>query len=191
MRGIANTHSAVEIIRGFDASRRAVVEVLGEASLLTYSGHSALDSADARSAAIHLDGTADGPNSISAIDIAMSPMRPGALVVLSSCESSIGDTVGGIGLRGLTSAFLIAGAGAVVGSLWEVDSESTTDLMLDFHRNIAMGLTIDEALRQAQIAAIRRNPHPYYWSGFNVMGNRTMIEPAAFLTPTATAALSR
>jgi CHAT domain-containing protein len=78
-------------------------------------------------------------------------------------------------MRGLTSAFLIGGAGSVVGSLWPVEASSTADLMIRFHRAFASGqMPVAKALREAQLEFIRSFPdrsHPYYWSGFVVTGN--------------------
>jgi len=78
-------------------------------------------------------------------------------------------------MRGLTSAFLIAGAGSVVGSLWPVEASSTSQLMISFHRAFAREqMPVAQALRQAQLALLASNSelsHPYYWSGFEVTGN--------------------
>ena len=78
-------------------------------------------------------------------------------------------------MRGLTSAFLISGAGAVVGSLWPVESNSTSDLMIEFHKAFAQeNIPVAQALRKAQTEFLARYPkrsHPYYWSGFVVTGN--------------------
>jgi CHAT domain-containing protein len=96
-------------------------------------------------------------------------------VILSSCDSSVGNSRDGIGVRGLTSAFLIGGAGAVVGSLWPVEETSTADLMIHFHRAFAKEhMQVAQALRKAQLTFLQSSPqraHPYYWSGFVVTGN--------------------
>src|SRR5439155_874338 len=80
-----------------------------------------------------------------------------------------------IGVRGLTSAFLLGGAGSVVGSLWPVEASSTADLMIRFHRAFANSqMPIAKALQQAQLTFLESFPersHPYYWSGFVVTGN--------------------
>src|SRR5436853_7579600 len=101
-------------------------------------------------------------------------MRPNSLVVLASCDSSVGNARDGIGMRGLTSAFLIGGAGSVVGSLWLVETVSTSRLVSDFHKNFVGGMSAAKSLRQAQLAFIKsgaRGALPYYWSGFVVTGN--------------------
>jgi CHAT domain-containing protein len=98
-----------------------------------------------------------------------------AVVILSSCDSSVGNSRDGVGMRGLTSAFLIGGAGSVVGSLWTVETSSTSDLMIRFHRAFAKSrMPVAQALREAQLAFLKAYPersHPYYWSGFEVTGN--------------------
>jgi CHAT domain-containing protein len=112
---------------------------------------------------------------VTAVDIAQQRLQSNAVVVLSSCDSSVGNSRDGIGMRGLTSAFLIGGAGSVVGSLWPVEASSTADLMIRFHRAFATGqMPVAKALREAQLGFLRSFPersHPYYWSGFVVTGN--------------------
>jgi CHAT domain-containing protein len=78
-------------------------------------------------------------------------------------------------MRGLTSAFLIGGAGSVVGSLWPVEAYSTSSLMIGFHDGFATSqMPVAHALRRAQLSFLKSFPgksHPYYWSGFVVTGN--------------------
>lgn len=77
------------------------------------------------------------------------------LVVLSACESALGEELGGEGLIGLTRAFQYAGARSVVASLWQVADASTAELMLRFYRHLQAVQTKDEALRAAQLELIR------------------------------------
>ncbi len=98
---------------------------------------------------------------------------PAKLVVLSGCESARGQVVVAEGVLGLTSAFLSAGASAVVATLWPVDDAVTTDLMKEFYKELARGGTVASALREAQLE-IRRHgdtSHPFYWAGFVVIGD--------------------
>ena len=81
-------------------------------------------------------------------------------------------------MRGLTSAFLIGGAGSVVGSLWPVESRSTSELMIAFHQAFAgERIPVAQALRKAQLEFIDANPKlsSYYWAGFVVTGNFSAI----------------
>jgi len=100
------------------------------------------------------------------------------LAVLSACETARGRTSAGEGVIGLTWALFVAGAPATVVSQWEVESASTRDLMLGFHRQLqaphaAGKLTKGEALRQAALK-LMKNPetnHPFYWAGFVLVGD--------------------
>jgi CHAT domain-containing protein/tetratricopeptide (TPR) repeat protein len=95
------------------------------------------------------------------------------LVVLSACQTALGDDIRGEGLVGLTRAFMYAGAARVVASLWRVPDSATAALMLRFYRGILTDhLSPAAALRAAQtsIRSERRWSAPYYWAGFTLQG---------------------
>jgi CHAT domain-containing protein/Tfp pilus assembly protein PilF len=108
------------------------------------------------------------------------------LVVLSACDSGLGEEQGGEGLIGLTRAFQYAGARTVMASLWSVHDQATSELMIRFYKHLRAGKSKDEALRQAQIELIRGPIEvvnekgektfldasaPYYWAGFQMYGD--------------------
>ncbi len=96
------------------------------------------------------------------------------LVVLSGCETALGQEVRGEGLVGLTQGFLYAGARQVVASLWRVEDRATAELMSAFYRGLVVeGRPPADALRRAQLAvrSDRRWRSPYYWSAFGVQGD--------------------
>jgi CHAT domain-containing protein len=94
------------------------------------------------------------------------------LVTLSACETGFGQELGGEGLGSLTRAFLYAGAGSVVASLWSVADESTAELMTAFYRELRAGTPKDEALRRAQAGLLRgRHRHPFHWAAFQLHGD--------------------
>ncbi|MBI1760858.1 MAG: CHAT domain-containing protein [Acidobacteria bacterium] len=101
------------------------------------------------------------------------------LVVLSACETARGRIGSGEGIIGLTWAFFIAGSPANVVSQWKVESRSTADLMLAFHRQLQPQTgskqahpNTAEALRQAALTVLRKPQyrHPFYWAGFILIG---------------------
>jgi len=95
------------------------------------------------------------------------------LVVLSACDTARGLIRSGEGVVGMSWAFLLAGCPRTVVSQWSADSKATSQLMIDFHRELVRGATPAEALRHAQLTLMRggRYTHPYYWANFIVLGN--------------------
>lgn len=94
------------------------------------------------------------------------------LVTLSACQTGIGPTEGEAGVISLEQAFLNAGAKAVVASLWNVEDESTTQLMEAFYRHLANNEDKATALKSAKRELRHANPTlpPYYWAGFVLVG---------------------
>jgi CHAT domain-containing protein len=92
------------------------------------------------------------------------------LVVLSACETGIGDTLAGEGVFGLRRAFVLAGANTLVMSLWQVPDEQTKELMVTFYNLILSGESRSEALRKAQLKIREKNPNPYFWGAFICQG---------------------
>jgi CHAT domain-containing protein len=101
------------------------------------------------------------------------------LVVLSACETGRGRIGAGEGLIGFSWALFVAGCPTTVVSQWKVDSASTSELMLEFHKHLKSQtadtkthLASAEALRQAALCLMQTNEyrHPFYWAGFVVVG---------------------
>lgn len=95
------------------------------------------------------------------------------LVVLSACETGLGDQVPGEGTMGLARAFTLAGASSVIVSLWRVPDLSTSLLMKGFYAAYASnGGKVAEALQQAQLSMIKSDEYsaPYYWAPFISIG---------------------
>lgn len=97
-------------------------------------------------------------------------IRPIELLVLSACQTAIGDKQATLGLAGMA---VRAGARSTIATLWDVSDDSTTMLMTYFYQELADNLPKAEALRRSQqkILQDRYFSHPYYWSGFILVGN--------------------
>ncbi|MCB9298722.1 MAG: CHAT domain-containing protein [Lewinellaceae bacterium] len=99
------------------------------------------------------------------------------LVVLSACETGLGEWRRGEGIVSLARGFTYAGAKSIVSSLWKVEDSSTGQLMARFYRNLRKGHAKSQALRQAKLDALRRSPNvePFFWAGFVPAGDMSPL----------------
>ncbi len=89
------------------------------------------------------------------------------LVVLSACETGLGEVKDGEGIFGLQRAFRLAGARALLVSLWKVADKETAELMTTFYRLWQEGSPMQEAFARAQHFLREKYPHePVKWAGF-------------------------
>jgi hypothetical protein len=103
------------------------------------------------------------------------------LIVLSACETGVGEAIRGDGVYGLRRALVMAGAETQVMSLWRVQDEATRDLMVAYYRKLRAGGGRSEAMREVQLAMLARpeTAAPYYWAPFIVSGNGAPLYGAA------------
>lgn len=110
-----------------------------------------------------IEGTEDGI--VTAYEISQLNLNNTELVVLSACETGLGDVKGTEGVFGLQRAFKIAGVKKMIVSLWKVPDKETSELMTGFYSYWLKGNTIDAAFALSQ-AAMRKKYSPYYWAAF-------------------------
>jgi CHAT domain-containing protein/TolA-binding protein len=90
------------------------------------------------------------------------------LVTLSACDTGVGEIRTGEGVYGLRRAFFLAGTESLVMSLWPVSDTVTREIMTSYYSGLRRGLGRGEALRQAELAMLKRpsRRHPFYWASF-------------------------
>ena len=126
-----------------------------------------------------LAGANSGYGIITAEKVLRLKLRGTDMVVLSACDTGIGEVQTGEGVYGLRRAFTQTGAKALVMSLWQVPDEGTKELMLNFYRNLKENYSRCESLRQSILTRLKtyrdmfgyQYPNPYYWGGFIFIGN--------------------
>jgi CHAT domain-containing protein len=146
---------------------------------------------------------ASGPGEdgvLTALEVAGLDLWGTKLVVLSACETGLGDVKDGEGVYGLRRALVLAGSETQVMSLWKVSDAGTRDLMVAYYMRLKRGEERMEALRQAQLAMLRGQllpvasgrkretsdtggketakdyRHPYYWAAFIPSGDWRSID---------------
>jgi CHAT domain-containing protein len=98
---------------------------------------------------------------------------PAELVVLSACDTALGEEIEGEGIVGIVQGFMYAGSKRVVASFWQVADAATSKLMNQFYiEMLTNGLAPADALRRAQLYIMRQPKwnHPFYWAAFSLQG---------------------
>lgn len=103
------------------------------------------------------------------------------LVVLSACETGMGEWQDGEGVISLARAFSFAGASSVLTTLWLIEDETSKDLMLEFYQQILQNNDKATALYEAKKTYIKsqtinRSAHPFYWASFIPIGNMAPVK---------------
>ena len=126
-----------------------------------------------------LAGVTDGQSGpaqdgiLTALEVTGLSLRGTQLVVLSACETGLGELSTGEGLYGLRRSLVLAGSQSQVISLWKVDDTATQKLMVDYYDRLLSDTPRDAALLETQLAFIESGEysHPYYWAAFISSGD--------------------
>lgn len=108
--------------------------------------------------------------SLGAADFTPDRFAHSEMVVLAACSSGRSGKEGLLDNQNLVHSFLVAGVPRIVASHWDVDSGSTSQLMVSFYRHVLTDPTVAEAMLDARKDVLEKTPHPYYWAGFSVTG---------------------
>ncbi len=172
---VSELYPRAALLADTDATRRRFLEELPASDVVHFAGH-----------AIHRPGPpalsrlllTPEPNhdsgALSAEELGQVRLDHLKLVVLSACSTAPGSRARGEGVAGLARAFRLAGAPAVLASLWDVDDRATRHLLLTFHRHWLAGDEAASALRTAQLALLQdpddRLRAPAVWAAFQLVG---------------------
>jgi CHAT domain-containing protein len=119
-------------------------------------------------AGANLHKTSDDDGILTALEATGLNLWGTQLVTLSACDTGVGEVKNGEGVYGLRRAFVLAGTETLVMSLWPVSDYVTREMMTAYYKGLKQGQGRGEALRQMQIAMLKRKgrEHPFYWASF-------------------------
>jgi len=154
-----------DLFLGPDARRQALAES-SRYAVVHLATHAAADSENpARSRILF-----SGPQYLFLRDIPGLNLKGVELVTLSACETDAAVAARGDAPLSLSRAFLEAGSGATLGTLWSVSDQAAAELMSNFYRALSHGDTKAEALREAKLKMIRRGAVLEDWGAFVLTG---------------------
>ena len=147
---------------------------LGDFRILHFAAHAVTDEIFPEQSAILLGAGSAQEDGVLQMKEVLGLRLASDLVVLSGCQTGVGQLLRAEGILGFTWAFLSAGSSAIVVSLWSVNDQSTSELMEAFYRQMSRGLNPSEALgkaKQSMLVSERKAfRHPYYWAPFVLVG---------------------
>lgn len=159
---------STQVLEGAEATRAALLERAASADVLHIASHSQLDRQNVNGTYIQLSG-----EKLTLGDIYRLRLAPDSLVVLSSCESGLGEDNPGREFASLAAAFRMAGASAVVSTLWKVHDDVGPELFAEFYRQLQAGAGRARALQLAKLACLRKGgfEHPGDWAAYTLLGD--------------------
>jgi CHAT domain-containing protein len=144
-------------------SRSEMWSDLASSQLFHYMGHGKADGS----------GTSldyDGNQPLRSKDFTPGLLTHSQIVVLAACSGAAGRDNGLADTNNLVRVFLAAGVPSVIASHWNVDSASTSQLMVSFYQHLAKKESVAKAMYNARIDILRTKAHPYFWAGFALAG---------------------
>ena len=164
-RSIAEMQPRHTVVSGSAATRTRIIEALREHDVMHFAGHArvVVENPPRSHLVLAQSGPGFSDGVLFAADIARLALDRVRLVVLSACGRSGSGANSAGEINGLATAFLNAGAETVLSGLWEIDDEVTSRLMTSVHSNLARGLDVAEALRQAQVALLKEPEANGHW----------------------------
>lgn len=172
---VAGLYGTAPLI-GVNAQANRVKARMPEADMIHFAGHYVADERSPLLSRLLLAKTGDHDSDgvLTASEVYRINLNRARLVVLSACTTGVERYYRGEGAIGMARPFIEAGAPLVVASLWPVESEPTSRLMIDFHKHRKLDrMSAVRALRQAQLDMLTSSRDPHTWSAFVAIGGFT------------------
>lgn len=156
-----------------EASKENFASNAPASRLVHIAAHAMADTLDPLHSKVLLADKDGKPNYLEAKDVLGMRLDNVAMIALSACESGLGRVENGDEVLGFTRSFLSAGTSTLLASLWPVSDAATEKLMTTLYTDLAKGIEVQDAMRDAQraVMADQATAHPFYWAPFNLIGN--------------------
>lgn len=181
IKGITNQIGG-QVYEGKGASLENFKSVAKYASIFHFATHAKLDDEDNDFSYLAFSQLDDSTEYKMYIKDLYNMHLPVQMVVLSACETGLGELKKGEGIYSLSRGFAYAGAKSIINSLWSVNDEKASELMIQFYANLRDQKTSKSiALHQAKVNYLEQcktngAAHPYYWAAFVPLGDMSPIE---------------
>jgi CHAT domain-containing protein len=172
---IARRYARAEVFTGDDATAERFRELAPSHDVVHFAGHGVINEREPYSSALVCAATPQRSGGVTSHDIARMKFRFTRVVVLAACSTLTGRNAAVEGVPSLARAFVVAGVPAVVGTLWDIEDSEAVAITRPLHEQLARGAAPADALRDAQLAAIRKNLPPSQWSAFALMGSASAL----------------
>jgi CHAT domain-containing protein/tetratricopeptide (TPR) repeat protein len=170
-QNIAALYPKPNLLLGSEVTKQKFLAALGSVDVVHFAGHFLSNSQAPAHSKLLLAGS-----DLRSAELGATKLPKNKLVVLSACETAFEQYNRSEGSIGIARTFLALGAPLVAASQWKVESETTRDLMVAFHRHRKQGhLTSAESLRQAQLEVLSKaeTRAPFFWAAFSLFGGYT------------------
>lgn len=173
-KDLARLYKSSRLLIGKAATKTAFLKLAGTYQVVHFAGHAYVNMDRPALSGLALASDAMSSGRLYASDIYSSYFVNTRIVVLAGCDTAVGPGRGRDEFATLSRAFLSAGIPTVVGTLWRVEDRSTAFIMEEFHKEIAKGRGFMEALRRAQVSALKSSDNalkrPSSWGPFVIYG---------------------
>ena len=173
VHALSRQFPGAELFFNADANKTNFEASAPRARLLHVAAHAMADTLDPLHSKVLLADENGRPNYLEAKDVLGMDLGGTAMIALSACESGLGRVEDGDEVLGFTRSFLSAGTSTLLVSLWPVSDAATEKLMTTLYDDLARGVQVQDAMRDAQ-RAVMADPataHPFFWAPFNLIGN--------------------
>jgi CHAT domain-containing protein len=167
---VAKRYPRAEVLKRDAATAERFLALAPSYDVVHFGGHAVVQQAEPAASALVCAASPSLHGALTLRQIAAMRFRVTQVVVLAACSTMTGRNAAIEGVPSLARAFVVAGVPAVVGTLWDIDDSEAAPLMRVLHEELAKGVAPADALRAAQLTAIREGQPVEQWAAFAVTG---------------------